>query len=86
VLLCSKARKVGKMKTVKAYYNGHAFIPLTPIMAKINQTAIITLLDDNTDKNIDKEYLRFAGKLSDDQYAELVDILKDTRRVDIDEW
>ena len=34
------------MEAVKAYYDGISFIPLSPIKAKKNQTAIITILDD----------------------------------------
>jgi hypothetical protein len=33
------------MEAVKAYYDGVSFIPLSPIKAKKNQTAIITILD-----------------------------------------
>jgi hypothetical protein len=34
------------MEAVKAYYDGHAFIPVGTLSAKKNQTAIVTILDD----------------------------------------
>ena len=33
------------MTTVKAYYDGHVFVPQNPVSAEIYQEAIITLLD-----------------------------------------
>jgi hypothetical protein len=33
------------MTAVKAYYDGRAFVPMTPISAEKNQQAIITILD-----------------------------------------
>jgi hypothetical protein len=74
------------MRAVKAYYDGRAFVPLSPVAAIKNQSAIVTILDDDTDGNAGKAYLKFAGKLSDENYAEIADILKDTQKVDICEW
>jgi len=38
-----------EMEAVHAYYNGQAFIPATPVKAKNNQMAIITILDEFRD-------------------------------------
>ena len=74
------------MKTVKAFYDGRVFVPVTPIKAKVNQVAIITILD-GLDLVIDsKPFLKYAGALTHDDYSELVEILKDTERVDTNEW
>jgi hypothetical protein len=74
------------MKAVKAYYDGQAFIPLTPVTAVKNQAAIVTILDDFEKKGRAKAYLRYAGALSNENCAELTEILKDTQKVDSDEW
>ena len=74
------------MKTVKAYFNGQVFVPVSPIKAKINQIAIITILD-GSDLTMDsKPYLKYAGALAHENYLELVEILKDTEQVDANEW
>ena len=33
------------MEAVRAYYDGSVFVPVEPVKAKINQNAIITILD-----------------------------------------
>jgi hypothetical protein len=74
------------MDTARAYYDGTVFVPLTPIKARKNQPVIITFPDDNDTQLGGKSYLRHAGALSNDNYVELVEILKDTQKVDADEW
>ena len=83
-IICVKAGV--SMKAVKAYYDVQAFIPITPVSAKKNQNAIVTILDDFSDKRNAKEYLQYAGALSDESYTEIVEILKDTEQVYADEW
>ena len=74
------------MKTVKAYFNGQVFVPVTPIKAKINQIAIITILD-GLDLTMDsKPYLKYAGVLAHEDYLELVEIRKDAEQVDANAW
>jgi len=72
------------MNAVKAYYDGRVFVPTEPVKARPNQSAIITILDD--DKKEDKPHLRFVGVLSEESYAEISVALKDTQRIDADEW
>jgi hypothetical protein len=74
------------MRAVKAYYDGRVFVPVIPVAAVKNKAAIITILDHVDQRGDDKDYLQYAGALSDDRYAELADILKDTQRVDTNEW
>ncbi|MDR1256467.1 MAG: hypothetical protein LBJ86_01820 [Spirochaetaceae bacterium] len=70
------------MKAIKAYYDGHAFVPVFPVNVDKNRVAIITILDDVTDGVPEKTYLQYAGKLSDDSYQEMTAILRDTRKID----
>ena len=70
------------MNAVKAYYDGRVFIPVEPVSAKMNQSAVITILDDTKEK----PHVRFIGVLSDESYEEISAALKDTQEVDSDEW
>ena len=47
------------MTAVKAYYDGSVFIPVEPVKAKRNQSAIITILDFSIDNPQE------AGEVSD---------------------
>jgi len=77
-------KKVHAMNAVKAYYDGRVFIPTEPVKARRNQHAIITILDDERKEN--KPHLRFIGALSKESYEEISIALKDTQKVDADEW
>jgi hypothetical protein len=70
------------MTAIKAYYDGKVFIPLSPVKVAKNQTAIVTVLDDTVETGDNKDYLQFAGSLSDDDYREITAILRATERVD----
>ena len=71
------------MQAVKAYYDGTAFVPLTPVKAKLNQSAIITILEDTSPKGrLDGLF----GILSKESADEMLEALKDTERVDFDGW
>ena len=73
------------MIAVKAYYDGNVFVPIEPVKANRNQSAIIAVLDD--DKIIEnKSHLKFIGTLSQESYEEISKALVDTQRVDADEW
>jgi hypothetical protein len=74
------------MEAVKAYYDGRAFVPVSPVKATKNQAAIITILDEIADKNNKKSYLEYAGNLSDESCAEITKALQDTQKVDRLEW
>jgi hypothetical protein len=74
------------MTAIKAYYDGHAFIPESPVTAEINQEAIVTLLDDKPLGIATKERLfSFAGSISHGDYLEMEKALEDTERVDTNE-
>ena len=76
------------MLSLKGYYNGKNFIPLEKAMIKPNQKVIITVLDEYLTPNQteDKSYSKFVGKLSDESYLEIVEDLKETEKVDTNEW
>jgi hypothetical protein len=46
VLLILKNIEEALMTAVKAYYDGKAFVPVSPVKAAKNQAAIVTVLDD----------------------------------------
>jgi hypothetical protein len=75
------------MVTVKAYYDGHSFIPQGPVSAAINQEAIITLLELQSSDNSGKErLLNLAGSISHDDYLEMERALEETERLYPNEW
>ena len=74
------------MQTVEAYYDGRAFVPVTPVAVRPNERAVVTIFEDIADRRQrqenDKAYLRYAGSLSDENYDEIVEILKNTGQID----
>ena len=72
------------MNAVRAYYDGNVFVPVEPVLAQRNQSAIITILNEITKE--EKPYMKFFGCLSDESYNEIMEALKDTERIDEDEW
>ena len=74
------------MEAIQAYYNGSVFVPLTPVKAKLNQTAIVTILDTVKTDAGGTRYFELFGSLSSESYSEIIGALKDTERVDMDEW
>ena len=69
------------MAAVRAYFDGRAFIPESPVIAEINQEAIITLLDSQLSKASKKEHLLgLAGSITHDNYLEIEKALEDTER------
>ena len=74
------------MEAVKAYYDGVSFIPLSPVKAKKNQTAIITILDEESEDKKNKPHVRFIGALSKESVDEVNIALLDTQRIDANEW
>ena len=74
------------MLAVKAYYNGTVFVPLAPINARQNQSAIITILDDITPNTTGKSFEKYVGKLSCESFEEITEALLETQRVDKNEW
>jgi hypothetical protein len=75
------------MTAIKAYYNGNAFIPETPVHAELNQEAIITLLEPHLQHNSKKEHLlSLAGIISQEDYLEIEKALEDTEKVYPNDW
>jgi hypothetical protein len=74
------------MTAVKAYYDGKVFVPLSPIRAAKNQAAIVTVLDNAAGETENREYVQFAGSLSDEDYREITEILESTEQVDEHDW
>ena len=74
------------MEVLKAYFNGIAFVPLDPVKAKKNQSAIITILDDEDKDRSVKPHTRFVGTLSQESFEEINIALLDTQKLDADEW
>jgi hypothetical protein len=77
---------VMEMQSVKAVYDGMAFVPVSPVRLRTNQTVMIKVSDEinvNPDKN---SWKKFIGALSHETCAELNEILKDTEKVDANEW
>jgi len=57
------------MEAVKAYYDGSVFIPVEPVKAKRNQTAIITILEEG--KFIDATHVAFPGVSQQDKSEDI---------------
>jgi hypothetical protein len=80
------AKELFDMESVRAYYDGHAFIPIKPIRVKKNQSAIVTILDERPVNRTKSALLALAGSFTEQDYEQITEALKDTERVDIDEW
>jgi hypothetical protein len=75
------------MIAVKAYYDGHAFVPATPVTAVVNQEAIITLLDSESLISPKKDWLlRFIGKIPHEDCLVMETALEETEKVDPNDW
>ena len=75
------------MVAVKAYYNGHVFVPKSPVSANINQEAIIPFLEAEPLNTSQKDrLLSLAGSISHEDYLEIEKALEDTERVYSNEW
>ena len=71
-----------KMLTVEAYFDGHVFVPKSPVFAHVNQEAIITLLEPQHPNASKKEYLlSLAGSISHEDYLEMEKALEETEKV-----
>ena len=76
------------MLALKGYYNGKDFIPLENVQIKRNQKVIITVLDEFVPdgESVEKPYKKYVGKLSNEDFNELQEILKETEKIDKNEW
>ena len=70
------------MTAVKAFYDGHTFVPKSPVSAEINQEAIVTFLEPPLSDSFKKErLLSLAGSISHEDYLEIEKALEETERV-----
>ena len=74
------------MDVIQVYYDGSVFVPLVPVKVRINQPAVVTILETAKTDSGGKQYVEFFGALSPESYSELIEALKDTERVDVNEW
>jgi hypothetical protein len=74
------------MSVARAIYDGRVFVPVAPVKARKNQEVLVTIVDEPETESTDKPFLRFAGALSQENYDEITEILKDTEIVYADEW
>lgn len=76
------------MLALKGYFNGKEFISLDNVSIKPNQKVIITVLDEyfNSEEKPEKAYKKFVGKLSSESFHEIKEALKETEKVDFNEW
>jgi hypothetical protein len=76
------------MQAIRGYYNGKEIISLEKVSLKPNQKIIITVLDEYLDVNPiqPKPYKKFVGKLNTQSFQEISSALKETEKVDYNEW
>lgn len=76
------------MLAVKGYFNGKEFVPIGKVDIKPNQRVIITVLDEyfTAEEKPEKAYKKYVGKLSSDSFEEVSEALKETEKVDVNEW
>jgi len=74
------------METIQAYYNGSVFVPLAPVKVKLNQPVLVTILETVNSKVGGNSFAQFFGALSTENYTEIIEALKDTEKVDANEW
>jgi hypothetical protein len=75
------------MTAIKAFYDGRAFVPESPVAVEINQEAIITILDDTALDMPDSEWLlSFVGSIPHEDCVEIEKVLEETERIDCNEW
>jgi hypothetical protein len=77
------------MLAVKGFYDGENFKSLEKVNAKKNQKVIITILDEEIEKNNVnkiKPHRKFMGKWNNQDFIGIEEALKDTERIDENEW
>jgi hypothetical protein len=74
------------MEAIRAYFDGRAFVPTKPVSIRRNQPVLVTILGVSDDNSTKKRLLSFAGALDEDDYRNFEEALKDTERIDYDEW
>lgn len=76
------------MYALKGYFNGKEFILDGKATIKANQKVIITVLDEyrNLNEKEEKAFKRFVGRLNSECMFEVNEALKETEKVDVNEW
>ena len=52
------------MEAVRAYYDGYAFVPTRPVVARKNQPAIVTILNEASEDVLEREKQAWAHFLN----------------------
>jgi len=76
------------MLEINGYYDGKEIVLLDKTAVKPNQKVIVTVLDEFIDikeKN-PKPFRKYVGKLDFTSFNEINEALKDTEKVDFNEW
>ena len=73
------------MQALHGYYNGKEFVPLEKVNIKPNQKVIITILDEYVSREV-KPFKKYIGKLNAASFQEISGALKETEKVDLNEW
>jgi len=74
------------MSEVKAHYNGHVFVPETPVTAKMNQEAIIVFAEPQHSTNYTQEQLlNMARRITKRNYHEMEKTLEYIKRAYLNE-
>ncbi len=73
------------MQALRGYYDGKEIVPLEKISIKPNQKVIITILDEYVSSEA-KPYKKYIGKLNAASFQEISEALKETEKVDLNEW
>jgi hypothetical protein len=73
------------MQALRGYYNGKEFVPMEKVNIKPNQKVIITILDEYVSGE-SKPFMKYAGKLDAASFGEITEALKETEKVDRNEW
>ena len=73
------------MQALRGYYNGKEFVPMEKVNIKPNQKVIITILDEYISDE-SKPFKKYVGKLDKASFQEMIEALKETEKVDFNEW
>jgi len=73
------------MVAVRAYYDGHVFVPESPFKAEVNQKAIVTILDGeiSPSDSLKDRVSSFADKGSGEDHGKIRKTLEGIRNGDI---
>ncbi|MDR1183632.1 MAG: hypothetical protein LBK67_02415 [Coriobacteriales bacterium] len=74
------------MSVARTIYDERVFVPVALVRVRKSQEVFVVIVDEPRDEYTDKPFLRLAGALSDEDYAEIEEALKDTEITDYTVW